>query len=141
MLIDRRTDIHTHSHTCSSQYPAPLYGRSNRTTNITTLILVVLAHQGCPGQNPESHKTAVCVCSTLSWENLYPTTTQYSTNKNPRSTIWSCVHNTAGICQQDNHFGGKKSISASNQTVKKLLYHRKSHEHSELHCKATTVDL
>jgi len=27
------------------------------------MFLLVPAHPGCPGQNPESHKTAVCVCA------------------------------------------------------------------------------
>jgi len=26
------------------------------------MFLLVPAHLGCPGQNPESHKTVVCVC-------------------------------------------------------------------------------
>jgi len=26
------------------------------------MFLLLLAHPGCPGQNPESHKTVVCVC-------------------------------------------------------------------------------
>jgi len=26
------------------------------------MFLLVLAHPGCPGQNPKSHKTVVCVC-------------------------------------------------------------------------------
>jgi len=39
------------------------------------MFLLVLAHPGCPGQNPESHKMVVwvCVCLSVNRPNSMPT--------------------------------------------------------------------
>jgi len=38
-------------------------GRLMTTISVSGLMfLLVLAHPGCPGHNPYSHKTVVCVC-------------------------------------------------------------------------------
>jgi len=35
------------------------------------MFLLVLAHLGCPGQNPQSHKTCVCVCCVQRLQNCF----------------------------------------------------------------------
>ena len=52
------------------------------------MFLLVQAHPGCPGQNPESRKTVVCVCVCVHSSPVYTRVTHRHTNHTTYNVCW-----------------------------------------------------
>jgi len=61
------------------------------------MFLLVPAHPGCPGQNPQCHKTDVCVCALMLlvwWQEGHPACKKLSDGM----LVWLCVWVKVQIC-------------------------------------------